>query len=95
MSWSGEHLHRFVIHGAEYGISYVDGPGFRDDARESSGSETPDTKSRNVSRTSRMLKNSTSSFAPKWPSRNNEKRSYVGLAETRPAAVQTDGRCSS
>ncbi len=29
----GEHLHRFVIHGAEYGISYIGGPGFRDDAR--------------------------------------------------------------
>ena len=32
--WSGEHLHRFVIHGTEYGISYVGGPGFRDDARQ-------------------------------------------------------------
>jgi hypothetical protein len=31
--WSGEHLHRFVIHGTEYGISYLGGPGFRDDAR--------------------------------------------------------------
>ena len=31
--WSGEHLHRFLIHGTEYGISYVGGPGFRDDAR--------------------------------------------------------------
>ena len=31
---SGEHLHRFVIHGREYGISYVGGPGFRDDARQ-------------------------------------------------------------
>ena len=31
--WSGEHLHRFLIHGREYGISYVGGPGFRDDAR--------------------------------------------------------------
>ena len=30
--WSGEHLHRFLIHGTEYGISYVGGPGFRDDA---------------------------------------------------------------
>jgi len=28
--WGGEHLHRFVIHGAEYGINYVGGPGFRD-----------------------------------------------------------------
>jgi Plasmid pRiA4b ORF-3-like protein len=32
--WGGEHLHRFVIHGTEYGISYVGGPGFRDDARQ-------------------------------------------------------------
>jgi hypothetical protein len=32
--WSGEHLHRFVIHGTEYGISYAGGPGFRDDARK-------------------------------------------------------------
>lgn len=31
--WSGEHLHRFVIHGHEYGIAYRGGPGFRDDAR--------------------------------------------------------------
>ncbi len=31
--WSGEHLHRFVIHGREYGIFYIGGPGFRDDAR--------------------------------------------------------------
>src|SRR5450756_1009138 len=28
--WGEEHLHRFVIHGAEYGINYVGGPGFRD-----------------------------------------------------------------
>jgi hypothetical protein len=32
--WSGEHLHRFVIHGREYGISCIGGPGFRDDARQ-------------------------------------------------------------
>ncbi len=32
--WSGEHLHRFVIGGTEYGISYLAGPGFRDDARQ-------------------------------------------------------------
>ncbi len=31
--WCGEHLHRLVIHGTEYGIAYVGGPGFRDDAR--------------------------------------------------------------
>ncbi len=30
--WSGQHLHRFAIHGREYGIGYVGGPGFRDDA---------------------------------------------------------------
>ena len=32
--WGGEHLHRFVIGGTEYGISYVGGLGFRDDARQ-------------------------------------------------------------
>ena len=32
--WSGEHLHRFVIGGTEYGISYAGQPGFRDDARQ-------------------------------------------------------------
>ena len=32
--WSGEHLHRFVIGGTEYGITYLGGPGFRDDARQ-------------------------------------------------------------
>lgn len=30
--WSGLHLHRFVVHGREYGISYPGGLGFRDDA---------------------------------------------------------------
>ncbi|MGB7979709.1 MAG: plasmid pRiA4b ORF-3 family protein [Candidatus Nanopelagicales bacterium] len=29
--WDGEHLHRFVIHGREYGIGYVGGIGFSDD----------------------------------------------------------------
>lgn len=32
--WSGEHLHRFVIHGTEYGISYAGSEGFHDDARK-------------------------------------------------------------
>jgi hypothetical protein len=32
--WGGEHLHRFVVGGTEYGISYLGGPGFRDDARQ-------------------------------------------------------------
>jgi len=32
--WSGEHLHRFVIGGTEYGISCLGGPGFRDNARQ-------------------------------------------------------------
>ena len=31
--WSGEHLHRFTVHGREYGICYDGGPVFRDDAR--------------------------------------------------------------
>lgn len=29
--WGGQHLHRFVIHGCQYGISYVGGIGFGDD----------------------------------------------------------------
>lgn len=32
--WTDAHLHRFVIHGREYGITYLGGLGFRDDARE-------------------------------------------------------------
>jgi hypothetical protein len=32
--WGGEHLHRFIIGGTEYGISCLGGPGFRDDARQ-------------------------------------------------------------
>jgi len=31
--WADEHLHRFVIHGREYGISYLGGVGFRDNPR--------------------------------------------------------------
>jgi hypothetical protein len=32
--WSGEHLHRFTIHGTEYGLCYDGGPWFRDNARK-------------------------------------------------------------
>jgi hypothetical protein len=31
--WSGEHLHRFLIHGADYGIRSLGGIVFREDAR--------------------------------------------------------------
>jgi len=31
--WNGDHLHRFVVHGREYGIGYVGGPSFGDDPR--------------------------------------------------------------
>ena len=31
--WSGKHLHRFLIHGAAYGIPCLGGIVFRDDAR--------------------------------------------------------------
>ena len=31
--WGGEHLHRFLIHGVEYGIAYDGGPSFGDDPR--------------------------------------------------------------
>lgn len=33
VGWTGTHLHRFLVHGREYGISYAGGIGFRDDAR--------------------------------------------------------------
>jgi len=32
-SWNGDHLHRFVVHGREYGIAYPGGPSFGDDPR--------------------------------------------------------------
>ena len=32
-AWSGEHLHRFLIHGVAYGIPHVGGIVFREDAR--------------------------------------------------------------
>ena len=31
--WSDDHLHRFLIHGKQYGIAYLDGITFRDDLR--------------------------------------------------------------
>jgi hypothetical protein len=31
LGWTDEHLHRFVIHGKDYGISQIGGIGFRDD----------------------------------------------------------------
>src|ERR1700674_357244 len=31
--WSGEHLHRFLIHGVAYGITHLGGVVFREDAR--------------------------------------------------------------
>jgi hypothetical protein len=31
--WTGTHLHRFVVHGREYGTGYVAGPSFGDDPR--------------------------------------------------------------
>jgi len=31
--WSDDHLHRFLIHGKQYGIAYLDGLTFRDDPR--------------------------------------------------------------
>lgn len=32
--WVEQHLHRFEIHGAEYGVSYIGGVGFLDDAHQ-------------------------------------------------------------
>jgi len=31
--WSGDHLHRFLIHGRQYGVAYLGGITFRDDPR--------------------------------------------------------------
>src|SRR5215475_5745489 len=31
--WSGDHLHRFLIHGKQYGVAYLGGITFRDDPR--------------------------------------------------------------
>jgi len=31
--WSDDHLHRFLIHGRQYGIAYIGGITFRDDPR--------------------------------------------------------------
>jgi len=31
--WSDDHLHRFIIHGRQYGIAYIGGITFRDDPR--------------------------------------------------------------
>jgi Plasmid pRiA4b ORF-3-like protein len=31
--WSGDHLHRFLIYGKQYGVSYLGGITFRDDPR--------------------------------------------------------------
>ena len=32
MGWDDDHLHRFCIHGVNYGIAYVGGPCFGEDA---------------------------------------------------------------
>jgi hypothetical protein len=34
LGWSDDHLHRFVAHGRQYGISYAGGLSFRDDPHE-------------------------------------------------------------
>ncbi len=34
MGWTNSYLHRFLIHGKEYGIAYDGGPGFEDDPRQ-------------------------------------------------------------
>ena len=31
--WSDDHLHRFLIHGKQYGVAYLGGITFRDDSR--------------------------------------------------------------
>jgi hypothetical protein len=32
MGWEDDHLHRFRIHGRDYGIAYLGGPNFAEDA---------------------------------------------------------------
>ena len=32
MGWDDDHLHRFRIHGRDYGIGYIGGPNFGEDA---------------------------------------------------------------
>jgi hypothetical protein len=32
--WSGEHLHRFTVHGKDYGIAYICGISFEDDSHQ-------------------------------------------------------------
>jgi pRiA4b ORF-3-like protein len=34
MGWTNSHLHRFLIHGKEYGITYDGGMGFDDDPKQ-------------------------------------------------------------
>src|SRR5215813_6387322 len=34
MGWTNSHLHRFLIHGKEYGIAYDGGIGFADDSKQ-------------------------------------------------------------
>src|SRR5215470_13866992 len=34
MGWPNSHLHRFLIHGKEYGIAYDGGLGFDDDPKQ-------------------------------------------------------------
>jgi Plasmid pRiA4b ORF-3-like protein len=34
LGWTNKHLHRFVIHGKEYGIAYEGGMGFADDPKQ-------------------------------------------------------------
>src|ERR671923_1264279 len=34
MGWTNSHLHRFLIHGQEYGIAYDGGMGFDDDPKQ-------------------------------------------------------------
>jgi hypothetical protein len=33
-AWGGEHLHRFRIHGKDYGIAYLGGISFKDDPKQ-------------------------------------------------------------
>jgi len=41
MGWGSEHLHRFRIHGQDYGIEYMDGVPFDEDAEDVPVAERP------------------------------------------------------
>ena len=92
--WADEHLHRFVIHGREYGISYPGGVGFRDNPGGSrwpasacapaNGSATTMTSSTAGATTS----GSSSSSRPNPAAATRSARAVGGPAHPRTAAAR-------